>query len=188
MLHLQANAAGDPVLSERLNEASVRISAVGRAYESLAYHADYENIDLVAYLREVIADLQTAVAPCNISFDAVAEIQFGADRAILVALIVNELVSNASKYAYPDCPDGQIWVALRQTDENSVLVSVHDEGVGLPGGFDPSKSKRLGTRLVTALSRQLGAALTRPASNNGTRFELVVPIAFMESSHPPGAV
>ena len=188
MLHLQANAAGDPVLSERLSEASVRISAVGRAYESLAYHADYENIDLVAYLREVIADLQTAVAPCKISFDAVAEIQFGADRAILVALIVNELVSNASKYAYPDCPDGQIWVALRQTDENSVLVSVRDEGVGLPGGFDPGKTKRLGTRLVTALSGQLGAALTRPASNNGTRFELVVPIASTASSHPPGAV
>ena len=188
MLHLQANAAGDPVLSERLNEASVRISAVGRAYESLAYHADYENIDLVAYLREVIADLQTAVAPCKISFDAVAEIQFGADRAILVALIINELVSNASKYAYPDCPDGQIWVRLRQTEENAILVSVRDEGVGLPVGFDPGKTKRLGTRLVTALSRQLGAALTRPTSDKGTYFELLVPMAPVENSSASGVV
>ena len=48
MLHLQANAVGDPNLSERLNEASTRISAIGRAYERLAYNADYENIDLVA--------------------------------------------------------------------------------------------------------------------------------------------
>ena len=50
MLHLQASAAGDPALSERLMEASTRISAVGRAYSRLAYNADYENIDLVAYL------------------------------------------------------------------------------------------------------------------------------------------
>ena len=50
MLHLQASAAGDPALSERLMEASTRIAAVGRAYSRLAYNADYENIDLVAYL------------------------------------------------------------------------------------------------------------------------------------------
>jgi len=188
MLHLQASAAGDPVLSERLDEASARISAVGRAYESLAYHADYENIDLVAYLREVIADLQTAVAPCKISFDAPTEVQFAADRAILVALIINELVSNAGKYAYPDCPDGHIWVGLRQTKENTILVSVRDEGVGLPVGFDPIKSKRLGTRLVTALSKQLGAELTRLTSDKGTHFELVVPMAAVEGSSPTGVV
>src|SRR6186997_1285980 len=61
MLHLQAKAVGDPALSEQLHEASSRISAVGRAYERLAYNADYESIDLVAYLREVIEDLETSV-------------------------------------------------------------------------------------------------------------------------------
>ena len=51
MLQLQANSVGDPALSERLNEASTRVNAVGRAYDRLAYNADYENIDLVEYLR-----------------------------------------------------------------------------------------------------------------------------------------
>src|SRR4029453_8644156 len=51
MLHLQASAVGDPALSDRLQEASTRISAIGRAYERLAYNADYENIGLVSYLR-----------------------------------------------------------------------------------------------------------------------------------------
>ena len=83
MLHLQANAVGDPDLSERLNEASSRISAVGRAYERLAYNADYEKIDLVAYLREVIDDLKVAVAPFKIHLDASEAIEFAADRAIL---------------------------------------------------------------------------------------------------------
>ena len=91
MLHLQANAVGDPALSERLMEASTQILAVGQAYNRLAYNADYENIDLVAYLREVVDDLEPAVAPCKIQLDAPKEIQFAADRAILVALIVNEL-------------------------------------------------------------------------------------------------
>src|ERR1700688_2819970 len=92
MLHLQANTVGDPALSERLMEASTRIQRVGRAYNRLAYNADYENIYLVAYLREVVEDLESAVAPCKIQLDTSKEIQFAADPAILVALIVNELI------------------------------------------------------------------------------------------------
>jgi two-component sensor histidine kinase len=175
MLQLQANAVGDPDLSERLNEASTRILAVGRAYDRLAFNADYENIDLVAYLREVIEDLGPMVGPCEIHFDAPEEIQFAADRAILVALIVNELISNAGKYAYRDRPNGSIWVRLVRMDENTVVVSVRDEGVGLPADFNPTTSKRLGTRLINALSKQLDAELTRPLSPLGTHFTLLVP-------------
>ena len=176
MLQLQANSVGDPALSERLNEASSRVNAVGRAYERLAYNADYENIELVEYLREIIGDLEPTVAPCKIQFEASEEIQIAADRAILVGLIINELVANAGKYAYPDCPGGLIWVRLFQSDRNSIFVSVRDEGAGLPPGFDPTTSKRLGTRLVNALSKQLGAELTRPISPVGTNFTLLVPL------------
>ena len=176
MLQLQANSVGDPALSERLNEASSRVNAVGRAYERLAYNADYENIELVEYLREIIGDLEPTVAPCKIEFEASEEIQIAADRAILVGLIINELVSNAGKYAYPDSPGGLIWVRLFQSDKNSIFISVRDDGVGLPPGFDPTTSKRLGTRLVNALSKQLGAELTRPISPVGANFTLLVPL------------
>jgi two-component sensor histidine kinase len=176
MLHLQANASNDPHLRERLNEASSRISAVGRAYERLAYNADYENIGLVAYLREVVDDLAQAVAPCAIHLEAPEEIQFAADRAILVALIINELVLNAGKYAYPAGAGGAIWVRLVRMDNNAMLVSVRDEGVGLPAGFDAAKSKRLGSRLVNALAGQLKAELTQPSGARGANFTLVVPL------------
>jgi two-component sensor histidine kinase len=176
MLQLQANSVGDPALSERLNEASSRVNAVGRAYERLAYNADYENIELAEYLREIISDLEPTVAPCKIQFEAPEEIQIAADRAILVGLIINELVSNAGKHAYPDRAGGLIWVRLFQSDKNSILVSVGDEGAGLPPGFDPTTSKRLGARLVNALSKQLGAELTRPISPIGTNFTLLVPL------------
>ena len=177
MLVLQARSVDDPDLSERLNQASTRVNAVGRAYERLAYNADDENIDLVEYLRQIIGDLEPTVAPCKIELDAPKEIQFAADRAILVGLIINELVSNAGKYAYPDCPGGSIWVRLAQPDNNSVLVSVRDEGVGLPLGVDPTASKGLGTRLVNALTKQLGAELTRPMSPIGTDCALLVPLS-----------
>lgn len=176
MLNLQANAADDPTLSERLVEASSRISAVGRAYDRLAYTADYENIDLVAYLREVIDDLGTTIAPCEIQLDVPEEIQFAADRAILVGLIVNELVSNAGKYAYPDCVGGMIRIRLVLVEKNAVLISISDEGIGLPSDFNPAKSKRLGTRLVNAMAEQLGAELARPTSTRGTHYTLHVPL------------
>jgi two-component sensor histidine kinase len=178
MLQLQANDTDNPEASERLKEASGRISAVGRAYDRLAYNADYENIDLVDYLREVIVDLESAVTPCCVHLEAPEKIQFAADRAILVALIITELVTNAGKYAYPGCPDGEIWVRVFQaeTDKDKVLVSVRDDGVGLPPGFDPATSKRLGSRLVNALAKQLGAELARPVAARGTNFTLLVPL------------
>jgi two-component sensor histidine kinase len=177
MLHLQANSASDPALSERLNEAATRVTAVGRAYERLAYNADYENIDLVAYVREVVDDLESAVAPCKIHIEApTQQIQFAADRAILVVLVINELVLNAGKYAYPNSPGGAVWLRITQMEKDAVLISVRDEGVGLPADFNPELSKRLGTRLVYALAKQLGAELTRPVSTIGTNFTMRVPL------------
>jgi two-component sensor histidine kinase len=176
MLQLQANAVGDQDLSERLNEAASRVNAVGRAYERLAYTADYENIDLIEYLRQIVKDLEPTVAPCKIQFDAPEAIRFAADRAILVGLIINELVSNAGKYAYPNrTAGGLIWVRV-QTENDAIAILIGDEGVGLTSGFDPAASKRLGTRLVNALSKQLGGELARPPTPIGTNFTLHIPL------------
>jgi len=175
MLQLQANTVGDPALSERLMEASTRILAVGRAYNRLAYNADYENVDLVAYLREVVQDLESAVAPCKVQLDTPNDIEFPADRAILVALIVNELILNAGRHAYPDSPGGVIRLQLVLSDDK-VSISVSDDGIGLPADFDPALSKRLGTRIALGLAGQLGAELIRQKSNKGAHFTFVVPI------------
>src|SRR6516165_2989155 len=175
MLQLQANAVGDRDLSERLNEAASRVNAVGRAYERLAYTADYENIDLIEYLRQIINDLEPTVAPCKIQFDAPEAIRFAADRAILVGLIINELVSNAGKYAYPNRASGLIWVQV-QSENEAIAISVRDEGVGLPPGFDPIASKRLGARLVNALSKQLGGELRRQPVLTGVDSTLHIPL------------
>jgi two-component sensor histidine kinase len=177
LLQLQASDAEDPALTSRLNEASTRVSAVGRAYERLAYNADFENVGLASYLREVIGDLETTVAPCKVQLEAPEEIQFAADRAILVALCINELVLNAGKHAYSNSSGGTIWVRVVRTEREHVQISVRDEGPGLSADFDPATSKRLGSRLNNALAKQLGAQLTRPMSAVGTNFTLLIPLS-----------
>ena len=106
MLHLQASTADDEGLTAQLAEASSRVSAIGRAYERLAYDADVENIDLGAYLQAVCADAITASSNCKLHFDGAHGIWLYADRAISLALIVNELVTNAVKYAFQTATRG----------------------------------------------------------------------------------
>ena len=176
MLHLQASTADDEGLSAQLTEASSRVSAIGRAYERLAYDADVENIDLGAYLQAVCADAIIASSNCELHFDGTHGIQLYADRAISLALIVNELVTNAGKYAFQDGHEGHIYVRLVRQDANTALVSVHDDGIGLPPDFDLSTSKGLGMRIVTALTMQLGADITRTPQVNGNEFVVTFPV------------
>ena len=176
MLHLQASSVHDDALRAHLAEASGRVSAIGRAYERLSYDADVEHIDLGRNLQDVCADAISAASHCKLNFHAVQGIQLDADRAISLALILNELVTNAAKYAFSDRSNGHIWVRLARQDENTALISVRDDGVGLPAGFDLSKSRGLGMRIVAALSKQLRAAISHPRDLDGTEFILMVPL------------
>jgi two-component sensor histidine kinase len=177
MLHLQANAEDDDALRAHLSEASGRVSAIGRAYERLSHDADVEDINLGPYLHEVCADaISAAASHCKLDFDAVQGIQLDADRAISLALIINELVTNAVKYAFPNRSYGHIWVRLARQNENTALISVRDDGIGLPACFDLSKSRGLGMRIVAGLSKQLAAAISHRGDVDGTEFVLMVPL------------
>ena len=175
MLHLQASTDDNDGLAAQLAEASSRVSAVGRAYERLAYDADVENIDLGAYLQAVCADAITANSNCKLHFDGTDGIWLYADRAISLALIVNELVTNAVKYAFSNRQEGHVFIRLVRHDANTALVSVRDDGIGLPPDFDFSTSKGLGMRIVTALAKQLGADITRNPQVDGNEFVVLVP-------------
>jgi two-component sensor histidine kinase len=177
MLHLQASTADDEGLTAQLAEASSRVSAIGRAYERLAYDADVENIDLGAYLQAVCADAITS--NCKLHFDGAQGIWLSADRAISLALIVNELVTNAVKYAFSHRHEGHIYVRVVRENANTALVSVRDDGIGLPPDFDLSKNKGLGMRIVTALAKQLGADITRTPQVDGNEFVVAVPCEYV---------
>jgi two-component sensor histidine kinase len=176
MLHLHAGTTDDDVLRTHLKEASGRVSAIGRAYERLSRDADLEKIDLGTYLREVCADAIGAASHCKLEVAGEKEIWLEPDRAISLALIVNELVTNAVKYAFPDRADGHISVRLIRGPANTALLSVRDDGVALPPNFDIKKSKGLGMRIVAALSEQLGGRITIPSDDNGKEFVVSFPV------------
>ena len=178
MLYLQANAANDTTLAEHLAEASSRVSAVGRAYERLAYDENVETIALDPYLKDVCADAVRVSSQCRLEFTADPRIHVNADRAIPIALIANELVTNATKHASPEgTPAGHIEVRLTEATGSKLLLSVRDNGPGLPADFDITKSKGLGMRVIVALTKQLGGSITHRSGADGTEFILTIPVS-----------
>lgn len=123
----------------------------------------------------MVRDLETTASPCSIVFKTESGILWSSDRAILLALIVNELVTNCAKYAYPGGAGGKIWVNVARDGTQALLVAVRDEGVGMPADVNLGTSKRLGSRIITALAKQLEAELIPAAAWSGTEFKLRVP-------------
>lgn len=175
MLRLQASSVDTPELKAILNQAAVRTASVGKAYERLTYDGGDDRIDLGAYLRTVLADIDYLAENATVSFQPTDKVALRADRAILIGLIVNELVTNAAKYAYPPGIRGPVTVALRG-DRDLAVITVADEGCGLPPDYDSGDKQSLGSRLVVALSEQLHGNLTFTTGSGGTRFSLNVPI------------
>lgn len=173
MLHLQSSTAQSVDVRHELHEASSRIAAIARAHQRLYGSDEIATLDLAAYLGEVCGDLQETMPGCEIHVSANEAIEIATDRAIPVALLVNELITNAAKYAYPD-GNCRAWVTLTRKDD-ATLVSVRDEGVGLPPDFDVKSGKRLGMRLVNAFSSQLQADLQVKRRTPGTEFVLAIP-------------
>jgi two-component sensor histidine kinase len=151
------------------------VSAVAKAHDQLFHGSDIERMDLGKYVETICKDLDASVAHCVIQTDAQYEIEISTDRAISAALIVNELITNAAKYAYKDKPGGKIWVAVAGVGKDKLSISVRDEGAGLPPGFDRNKPKGLGMRIITAFVKQLAGTLEIHARNPGTEFVITIP-------------
>jgi two-component sensor histidine kinase len=174
MLNLQAG--DDPELGRRLQEASSRIMAIGRAHDRLYRSPHVEKIDLASYLSDICHDMAEVTANCDVSFEAAEPFLFDTDRAIGVALVVTELVANAAKHAYPNGTRGQIWVRLLHAGGGIARVSVRDEGVGLPLDFETKRGTGLGMRLTSALVKQTAAKLRIERRAPGTEFVLDVSV------------
>jgi two-component sensor histidine kinase len=174
MLQLQVSRLSDPEVTQHLEEAVHRISAIAKAHERiLDQRKGSDTIDLGVYLDDVCRDLNAAVAPTRIEIDAETGIAVTIDRAIPIALITNELITNAAKYAYQG-RTGLITVRLARGPQATVELFVRDEGVGLPPGFDLDASG-LGLRIVQAFKRQLNAEIAVRRLERGTEFVLSIP-------------
>lgn len=177
LLTLQMGDGSDPELKHRLMEASNRVSAIARAHERLYKNDDIEVIELGGYLRDVCNELNLSVTGAAVNVVAEDDIRVATDLAIPLVLIANELMTNAVKYAYPAQLRGTISVTLARQGDAHIVLSIADDGVGMPACFDPRVGKSLGMRIVRAFATQLNAEFGVHDRQPGTEFKLVVPLA-----------
>jgi two-component sensor histidine kinase len=175
---LLSRAAGqeNPELRAELQAAAGRLQSLASVYSNLALSsANLSTVLLHEHLREICERIRDGMLPAgvNLSFDA-EPIEVPAQIAVSIALIVNECLTNAAKYAFPDGL-GAIAVWVRPDRERNVLITIEDDGTG----YNPVKSDGTGSKLMDLLSRGIGADLqitSGTTTDRGTRCELKVPL------------
>lgn len=179
MLSLQSARVEDAKLRALVQEAQHRVHAVASVHERLYRSRDLRSVDLDIFLETLCRDLERSMA---VESDAIAvkiavePVTITNDRAVPVALILNELLTNAIKYAYPD-RRGTVTVTLAKAEEGRVCLTVADEGVGLPAGFDERRHASLGFRIIEGLSRQIGGEVAVTPQRPGTRVTVSFDVA-----------
>ncbi len=177
LLSLQAAQAQEPALRGNLLEARGRVAVVASMHQRLYSTSAHDRVDLVSYLRELAAEnvaAHGAQGLIALDFMADDELVLELTRAVPLALIVGELLTNAFKYAFPSGATGTVCVALHRVD-GIVRMVVGDDGIGLPEGFSVTNANSLGMKIVRSLSRQIGASMVFEPTTPGTRCVIEMP-------------
>jgi two-component sensor histidine kinase/CheY-like chemotaxis protein len=180
LLHLQANSATREDVKAALTNAMGRVAAVAQVHRRLYTSHDLKSVLLNQYLESLLDDLRRSAEGNRMSrLTLSAEpIEIDPDRAVAIGIIVNELVMNAVKYAYPD-GSGPIHVELC-AEREEVVLSIADNGVGDEGNERASSDPRstgMGQRIVSAMASKLEASVARDPEHAGTRIVLRFPRA-----------
>jgi two-component sensor histidine kinase len=176
LVSLEAGRIDDKEGQRVLRNLEARIAAISTLYDMLYATGGVMEVAADVYLENLIENLATSLGADARGIGIITRLDpFPIDikRAISLALVANELVTNAFKYAFPGERSGSIEVCLSNAGEN-LRFEVIDDGVGLPADFEPETSTGLGMTLVVLLARQLEGSLTW-SSVAGSRFALVFP-------------
>ena len=174
LVSAQGRRADAPVKAA-LEQVSARIRAIAMASKQLAFSSQsLEEVRVAHHLGELCAELKQGLSRPGISlhcdFD---DIGLSADETTWVSVLVNELVTNALKHAFPDDREGHISISLRRNPGGLDLI-VEDNGVGMKPG-SRSGDRGLGTRLVQTFTKQLGATHQLETGSDGTRHRIMIP-------------
>jgi PAS domain S-box-containing protein len=178
LLRLQAAAIGDDRSREMFEETESRIRSMALVHEKLYQSTNLSRIDFADYIRSLGALLfsSSAINPSNVTLDVTGgEIYLSIDTAVPCGLIVNELLSNSLKHAFPGDRIGTIRVRLEEQAEGWIRASVRDDGIGLPADFDPTRTSTLGLQLVHGLVQQIDGRITIEGTGEGAGFVIEFP-------------
>jgi two-component sensor histidine kinase/CheY-like chemotaxis protein len=171
LLHLQASSSSQEDVKVALTNAMGRVAAVAQVHRRLYTSHDLKSVLLNQYLDALLEDLRRSAEGNRMSRLTLKaeQVEIDPDRAVAIGIIVNELVMNAVKYAYPDGA-GPIHVDLVAQGDD-LMLSIADDGVGLNVKTDP-RSTGMGQRIVTAMASKLEASVERDPAHVGTRIVL----------------
>ena len=171
LLELQARRIGDADARNALHAAAERVEAVSLVHRRLYTSDDVSHVEMDQYLQGLVEDLQRSVGAQDVS----CAIKLSADRArvetdkaVAIGLVVNELVTNAAKYAYPGRGGGEVRVAFRD-EEGAYTLTVEDDGVGPPPIGAKPQGSGLGAVIVAAMARTVRATVETLHAQPGTR-------------------
>lgn len=172
MVQLERRQYEDARTRARLGDLMNRIAAIALAHDQLSAVENETVVDLAAYLLRLADTLALQHGGITIEHD-LAPVMVPLDQAVPLGLIVNELVTNAAKYAFPAGGTGMVWITLAADPKDpEAVLTVRDEG----GGMGPPRSGSLGTSLVEALVGQIGGTVERPAVARGTSWVVHIPV------------
>ncbi len=171
MLTLQARKIPDPALRDVLLRSRQRVEAVSLVHRRLYTSEDVQFVEMDQYLAGLLDELRRAAtdaAECSIELDA-TPVRLETDKAVPIGVIVNELVTNALKYAYGAGQAGTVRVRLESEAAKRITLTVEDDGIGLADPL-PLKGSGLGTVIVRSMTETLQATLDLDRSHQGTRY------------------
>ena len=173
-VHMQAKALTNDEARAALQDTERRIQAIAQVHRRLYTSDDVESIAMDEYLTALVDVLQetwsTSAAPRPIRLDAEG-LRLHPDKAVSLGVIVNELVSNACKYAYGENDAGEVRVRFSKAGDDHFHLVVEDDGVGLTPGAAP-RGSGLGSRLVLAMAKSLASNLDYDPAHSGVRATL----------------
>lgn len=179
LIDLQRSAIQEPDTVKMLAELSDRIRSMSLVHEKLYHSGSLSMIDCQDYLDDLIFQLRCSYESQGIHFDVTAaDVEMPLESVVPCALIINELVTNALKYAFPnkrprtENADCRITVSLTREEPRSYTLSVADNGVGLPVGLNWKKTKTMGLLLVRMLGQHQLGGTYQLDQDQGTRFTL----------------
>jgi two-component sensor histidine kinase len=171
LVHMQSSSLDDPAAKSALQDTQRRIEAIAQVHRRLYTGDMVDRVAMDDYLAALAAELEetwsTRESPRPIRL-ASEPIELTTDRAISLGVIVNELVSNACKYAYPRGAPGEVRIALGRDGAAGFRLVVEDDGCGIVQGAAPSGTG-LGTRVVAAMAKSLQAKLSYDPAHGGVR-------------------
>jgi len=174
LINMQVRKLEPGTSRDALEQCQTRVLAIALIHEKLYQSKDYSEVRFAEYARSLAASVFHAlgVSQSEVALElAIADVPLGVDRAIPCGLLLNELITNALKHAFPAGRGGAVRVELSRVPGDKLRLVVKDNGIGLPAGFALRRTESLGVQLVTTLAEQLDASL-EVASNGGAMFQL----------------